>query len=486
MLVTANNINAQPVVDTLFGFVSTWDSPDEARVVNSSSMVSTMSKIINIDGTTPVAPRAEDLELLIAVMPPDIQRALVAEDTTATQVNFRLAPAPLAEDAILVAEIEADLGARIAGLNLPADSILLVGLEEGDAPVRAVPAGLAVVGVGLLENLSANRAVLTYLALVVAGLWLLLRHRSVARALLAMTPVLLAVGASSVIIAVAGLTLSPLTTVSGPLVIASCTEFSVLILGRYLEERQRGLSPEEATERASARTGRAFFTSALTTIFGFGVLVFSALPLLSDFGLIVTMNVAVALLSALIVMPPILVWADNRGWIGTESTSSEHSAHGVVLADKPRPSLLVGVVALGALGLVLFLGADSESGDANASEFTSVALPTTTTTTTTTTTLPPGQEPVEIDITQYGTEQPPPTDLVPSTLWSFLTQAGGDPQRAVCTGSVLGDRVDLDDLITRLVPGFPDDALVPVIQAAEDCGVDPDVLDEAIVIARGG
>jgi len=486
VLVTANNINAQPVVDTLYAFVSTWDSPDEDRIANSSSMVSTMSKIINIDGANPVPPRAEDLELLIDVMPPDIQRALVAADTTATQVNFRLAPAPLADDAILVAEIEADLEARISAVNLPPDSILLVGLEDGDAPIRAVPAGLAVVGVGLLENLSANRAVLTYLALVVAGLWLLLRHRSLPRALLAMTPVLLAVGASSVIVAVAGLTLSPLTTVSGPLVIASCTEFSVLILGRYLEERQRGLSPQEATDRASARTGRAFFTSALTTIFGFGVLVFSALPLLSDFGLIVTMNVAVALLSALVVMPPLLVWADTRGWIGVDSVSSESGAHGVVLADRPRPGALVGVVGLAALGLVLYLGADSESGDASAAEFTAVALPTTTTTTTTTTTLAPGEEPVEIDVTQYGTEQPPPTELVPSTLWSYLTQAGGDPQRAVCTGSVLGDRVNLDDLITQLVPGFPDDALVPVVQAAEDCGVDPDVLDGAIVIARGG
>ncbi|MEM7139837.1 MAG: MMPL family transporter [Actinomycetota bacterium] len=362
ILIQANNVNAQPVADMLADFVGTWDSADEPRVANSSSMVSTMTKIINIDGATPVAPRSEDLELLIGVMPPDIQRALVREDRTATQVNFRLAPAPLEDDAELVDEIKADLDARIAALDLPSDSILVVDLAEGDEAVRAVPAGLAVVGVGLLENLSANRAVLTYLALVVAGLWLLLRHRSLIRALLAMVPVLLAVGMSSVIVAVLGLTLSPLTTVSGPLVIATCTEFSVLILGRYLEERQRGLTPQQATDRASARTGRAFFTSALTTIFGFGVLVFSALPLLSDFGLIVTMNVAVALLSALVVMPPILVWADTRGLVGVEETTSEDAAHSVVLADRPRPSLAVGAMALTVVGAFLFLNADTEEG----------------------------------------------------------------------------------------------------------------------------
>ncbi|MDW3217562.1 MAG: MMPL family transporter [Acidimicrobiales bacterium] len=485
ILIEANNINAQPVADMLAGFIGTWDSPDELRVANSSSMVSTMTKIINIEGATPVAPRAEDLELLIDVMPPDIHRALVADDRTATQVNFRLAPAPLADDAILVAEIQADLERRIAELDLPSDSILVVDLEPGDQAVKAVPAGLAVVGVGLLENLSANRAVLTYLALVVAGLWLLIRHRSAIRALLAMTPVLLAVGMSSVIVAVLGLSLSPLTTVSGPLVIATCTEFSVLILGRYLEERQRGLSPQEATDRASARTGRAFFTSALTTIFGFGVLVFSALPLLSDFGLIVTMNVAVALLSALIVMPPLLVWADTRGLVGVAPVSSESAGHGVRLADRPGPSMALGGVVLVAVGLALFLSADTEEGNAATSEFTAVALPTTTTTTTTTTVPDPDEPPEVIDVSQFGTD--PPTEFVPSVLFGLLTGAGADPQRAVCTGSVLGDRVDLDALVTALdPPNYPDEALVPVIQAALDCGIEQATVDAAIEAARGG
>jgi uncharacterized membrane protein YdfJ with MMPL/SSD domain len=45
------------------------------------------------------------------------------------------------------------------------------------------------------------------------------------------------------------------------------------------------------------------------------VLSFSSLPLLRDFGRIVAMNVTVALLSALVVLPPLLVWADKRGWV---------------------------------------------------------------------------------------------------------------------------------------------------------------------------
>jgi len=45
------------------------------------------------------------------------------------------------------------------------------------------------------------------------------------------------------------------------------------------------------------------------------VIATSSLPLLRDFGIIVAMNVAVALLSALVVLPPMLVWADRRNWV---------------------------------------------------------------------------------------------------------------------------------------------------------------------------
>ncbi|MFT5203287.1 MAG: putative RND superfamily exporter protein, partial [Candidatus Aldehydirespiratoraceae bacterium] len=178
ILVKANNVNDQDVVDLMFDFIQDAEGLEGGPVANSSSMVSTMAKIINIDGATPVAPRSEDLEALIELMPPDIERVLVNPDHTAAQINFRLARAPLDEDAVLVAGLKASLDSDIAAMSVSDDSILLTNLGSGDAPVRAVPAGLAVVGTGLLENLSANRAVLTYLALVVAGLWLLLRHRS--------------------------------------------------------------------------------------------------------------------------------------------------------------------------------------------------------------------------------------------------------------------------------------------------------------------
>jgi uncharacterized protein len=181
--------------------------------------------------------------------------------------------------------------------------------------VRATPSGLAVVGVGLLDNLNANRVILNYIAILFVFLFLTVRLRSVIRALLSLVPVLIAVGASSLIAYSLNLKLSPMTAVGGPLVVAACTEFTSLILLRFIEERRRGSSPRDAMDEAASRTGRAFIVSALTAISGVAVIATSSLPLLHDFGEIVTLNVAIALLSALIVLPPMLVWAERHNWV---------------------------------------------------------------------------------------------------------------------------------------------------------------------------
>ncbi len=183
--------------------------------------------------------------------------------------------------------------------------------------IRATPSGLAVVGVGLLDNLEANRVELTYLAILFVFLFLAFRLRSVIRSLLSLVPVLIAVGIASLVAYGLSFKLSPMTAVGGPLVVAACTEFTSLILLRFVEERRRGLEPRAAIDVTASRTGRAFVVSALTAIAGVAVLSFSSLPLLRDFGHIVAMNVAVALLSALVVLPPMLVWADQpkRGWV---------------------------------------------------------------------------------------------------------------------------------------------------------------------------
>jgi predicted RND superfamily exporter protein len=244
-----------------------------------------------------VAPTGADVQAAYEVAPRDIQLSTADADAGAMNIIFRTGPSSLEERAVVVNDIE--------------DTV------SPPPGVQATPSGLAVVGVGLLENLEANRVLLTYLAILFVFLFLAVRLRSVVRSLLSLVPVLIAVGTASLVAYGFDLKLSPMTAVGGPLVVAACTEFTSLILLRYVEERNRGLRPQEAVDVAAARTGRAFIVSALTGIAGVAVIATSSLPLLRDFGTIVAINVAVALLSALVFLPPMLVWADSggRNWV---------------------------------------------------------------------------------------------------------------------------------------------------------------------------
>ena len=108
-----------------------------------------------------------------------------------------------------------------------------------------------------------------------------------------------------------GIELTPLTTVAAPLVIAIATEFTILLEARYSEERRGGRSPEEAVSVGLPRIGRAFVASGLTLVGGFAVMALSPMPLLHDFGIVVAIDVVIALACALVIMPPLLRWTDR-------------------------------------------------------------------------------------------------------------------------------------------------------------------------------
>ena len=312
--------------------MATRELGENEELLTASSIVTTVSFLMDVPNTTELAPTAADVEAAYGVAPEDIRLSTVAPEGGALNLIFRVGEGSLADRADLIDEIETRI--------------------EPPAGSEATASGLAVVGAGLLRNIEANRTVLTYAALLFVGLFLTLRLKSPVRALLCLVPVLVAVGATSIVVASLGFKLSPLTAVGGPLVVALCTEFTTLIILRYMEERRRGCDPQAASDVAAARTGRAFVASALTTVGGFAVLVFSELPLLRDFGAIVALNVGVALLSALVVLPPILVWADNRNLVmgrrnrtggsppaGTARCTSERAAaSGRVRAPAHRPA----------------------------------------------------------------------------------------------------------------------------------------------------
>src|SRR5262249_29672907 len=147
--------------------------PDTLLTV--SGLVPVVSQLLDVPGTPHVVPTAADVHNAYLVAPAAIKASTVSPSGTAMNLVFRTGPSSLDARATVVREVRATVR--------PA------------ANVSATPSGLAVVGVGLLDNLEKNRAALTYLAITFVFLFLAIRLRSIVRALLSLVPVLIAVGA---------------------------------------------------------------------------------------------------------------------------------------------------------------------------------------------------------------------------------------------------------------------------------------------------
>lgn len=351
----------KPRLDTVFGqetvdYVDTFvtaamtDHADTLRTVD--GVVPLMSAVINdIPGAGHVTPSAASVVAAFELAPEAMKKSFATDDDAHMNVIFRAGlcakdtgpmvdrgckTVPLQTQATVVHDLQDQFS------NISADGGTL---PAGKVPpgLSLTPSGLAVVGVGLLENLESNRVLLTYLAIGFVALYLAIRLRSVIRSLLSLIPVLIAVGIASLAAFAFGLKLSPLTAVGGPIVVAICTEFTSLILLRFVEERGKGFPPREAVDHTAARTGRAFIVSALTAVSGVAVISSSSMPLLRDFGIIVGMNVLVALISALVFMPAMLVWAESNGrnWISrhlvpAEILDAERRRLAATTSEEPR------------------------------------------------------------------------------------------------------------------------------------------------------
>lgn len=184
--------------------------------------------------------------------------------------------------------------------------------------VSVAVTGARTLGPDLLDAFTSGRLKMTLIGvgLIFVGLFFLFRF-SLLKAFLATAPIGLIMGWSSGIMYASGIKYTPLTACLGALILGIGVEYTILLLRRYYEERDKGEEPREAMATAMARIGRAITASALTTIGGFAALMTAMdFVILRYFGLMTVIAVSLALLSTLVLLPSLVVgidsWRDRR------------------------------------------------------------------------------------------------------------------------------------------------------------------------------
>jgi uncharacterized protein len=245
---------------------------------------------------------------LLSIAPPYFLSGLVSPDPDAqtqegavpglTHVRLKIPVMPLDEQKELIDDLRAEVDPAGTELDPPAN-------------VEVTVAGLPALAADASSQLSGSRYWLTVVGLLAVAGVLLAVYRSAGRALVPLIPIVLATGWSALVIEAMDIPLNPMSAALGALVIAIATEFSVLLAARYHEERAAGRSVGEALRATYTRTGAAVLASGTTAIAGFAVLIATDIRMLRDFGLVTVVDLAVALLGVMLVLPAALVWAEG-------------------------------------------------------------------------------------------------------------------------------------------------------------------------------
>jgi len=250
-------------------------------------------------------PTRQGIEATLGALSPYALRQVAPLDPATGELghqallSFGIRTQSLSGQQTLVDRVRAEIGEPGAAGGPPAGVVVrLAGL-----PVVAAEAG---------RELDAGRYWLTIAGLLAVALALLVVYRSLSRALVPLVPTLLATGWASLILWLTGIPLNPMSAALGTLTIAIATEFGVILAGRFHEERSNGGGVEEALRRAYDRTGTAVLASGATAVAGFAVLIASDIQMLRDFGIVTVVDLAVALLGVMVVLPAALTWIEER------------------------------------------------------------------------------------------------------------------------------------------------------------------------------
>lgn len=231
------------------------------------------------------------IEQVYDQVPEAMMAPFVSSDHRMARVSFTLSDMDTQAQEKLLAELEKEL-------NPPAG-------------VSVHPVGLQVLQVKSLNGLTDSRhtSLLSGLVAILIGLFVV--YRNLKRASFPLVPIILVNGWSIAFLYILGIDINPMTAVLGALVLGIGTEFTILLMERYLEEKSNGLDTDQAITKAMTKVGRAITASGLTVVGGFCALIFTNFEVVRVFGISTVLDTLLCLISTLTVLPAIIVLFDQ-------------------------------------------------------------------------------------------------------------------------------------------------------------------------------
>ena len=196
-------------------------------------------------------------------------------------------------------------------------------VDYGD--VKATATGQWIITNKITSELTESQMISTAIALILATLVIMIAYKRFTLGLIVIIPVLISIvwilGTMSFI----GYSLDVLTITVTSLTIGIGIDYAIHATERFRLVADKTGNVEMAVTQTIEKTGGALLIAAITTILGFGMLIFAPIPPQAQFGVIMVMTIAYSLITSLSILPFVLSrWAK---WTKKRK--------GYIISDKP-------------------------------------------------------------------------------------------------------------------------------------------------------
>lgn len=194
------------------------------------------------------------------------------------------------------------------------------------------PPGVSVIQTGemavmntVIGALTTGRMRMTLIGLVLIFFILLAIYRDLLKATMPVIPMFIVIGWMGGVMYTMGMKYNPMTATLGALILGVGSEYAILTMERFYEEREKTDDAMEALFTATGSIGAAIVASGLTTVFGFSALIASPFPMTSSFGIITVLSVVFALFATFTVFPVLLIrleyWRGHKAEVKARAAS---------------------------------------------------------------------------------------------------------------------------------------------------------------------
>jgi predicted RND superfamily exporter protein len=174
--------------------------------------------------------------------------------------------------------------------------------------------GEMVLNRNVIENVTSGLTRTTLLSFAAGAVFLALALRSGRESVLLVTTV----SGSALGLTAGGMYLlevpwNPLTVTTAAIILGLGIDYAVHVYERFREEVVDGAAPDRAMRTALVTKSRPVLGSGATTMLGFGVLVVSQFPVLSNFGVAIALAMGLAMVTAFVLLPAVVLPLARRG-----------------------------------------------------------------------------------------------------------------------------------------------------------------------------